>query len=110
MTTHQKQFAATVELVLAIVREHGVTTEVADGLSTLLTFKPLLFVATWEPQKCLAIWHGSTLSFQAIWIAPNDFKIVVFEAGPWQETVSQMVGAVLQAKQPTAADAGQSLH
>jgi len=109
MTPHQNQFVAAIDLVLGTVREHGVTCEAAGGLSTLLTYKPLLFVATWEPQKCLAIWDGSTLSFQAVWISPNEFRIVVFEDGRWQEPVAAMLATVLQAK-PTVADAGQPLH
>jgi len=110
MTTHQKRFAAAIDLVLAIVRQHGVSCEVAGGLSTLLTCKPVLCVATWEPQTSLAIWYGSELVFQAVWIAPNEFETVVFEDGPWQGAISEMVASVLQAKQTAAADAGQPLH
>lgn len=110
MTPHQKDFAAAINLVLAVVREHGVDCEAAGGISTLLTCRPLLLIGTLAPETSLAIWHESKLSFQAVWISQNEFRIVVFEDGPWQEAVGVMVETVLRAKPVTAAEVGQSLH
>lgn len=91
MPAPETEVAEIVHHFLALVREHGVATELDGKLSMLLTAKPFLIVHGIEPEKNLVMYHRSREVFCAVWTSPDDFKFSISRPDIWEEAAMEML-------------------
>ncbi len=91
MSALQAEVSAIVNHFLALVREHGVVTELNNDLSMLLTAKPFLIVHGIKPEKNLVMYHQSREVFCAVWTSPDDFKFSISRPDIWEESAMELL-------------------
>ena len=91
MPSPETEVTAIVHHFLALVREHGIVTELDDKLSMLLTAKPFLIVHGIEPEKNLVMYHRSREVFCAVWTSPDGFKFKISRPDIWEEAAAEML-------------------